>query len=57
MKIKKYIQPSIDVVGMLHENSLLHASGQHQNAGSGGVSGDANKNFLYEEEDEEAEEY
>ena len=57
MKIKKYIQPSIEVVGMLQENSLLQASGQHKNAGSGGVSGDAKKNFFYEEEDEEAEEY
>ena len=52
-----YIKPKITVIVPPQEYLMLTGSGQHKDAGSGGIHGDAKQAWFDEEEDDEEQDY
>ena len=56
LESRAYAKPEVTVCHMQTEHTLLHASGQHEDAGHGGTIGNA-KQGWFDEDDEEEEEF
>lgn len=56
LESRVYVKPEVTVCHIQTEHTLLHASGQHEDAGHGGTIGNA-KQGWFDEDDEEEEEF